>query len=239
MRLGLISAKGSPGVTTLTMAVAAVTGGVAVEADPAGGDVECWAGPCGEASLIGLSGALRRAVDPDGLLVDHAVEVASGVRVVVAPVGGDQVESTLAVIGARLESALRAEAGWVVVDGGRWSPLQATAHRLAGCDAVAVVLSSTRPAAAHARSLVAGWRAASDVPIAAVVVGDHGYGPDEIADGIDVPVVGPVPWDRRAVETLVVAGVSKAWTLSKLARKTRSVAERLTELALEGATSRG
>ena len=40
MRLGIVSAKGSPGATTVALALAAVTGGVAVELDPAGGEVE-------------------------------------------------------------------------------------------------------------------------------------------------------------------------------------------------------
>lgn len=239
MRLGLVSAKGSPGVTTLALSVAAVTGGVMIEADPAGGDVECWVGPSGESGLIGLAGGLRRAMDPDGLLVDHAVEVVSGVRVVLAPVGGDQAESTLVSIGGRLEAALRAETGWVVVDGGRWSPRDATAFRLSGCDAVAVVVSPTRPAAAHAGTLIAGWRAMLNVPIAAVVIGERGYPPDEIAASIGAPVAGPVAWDRRAVETLLVSGASRAWSRSKLERDGRSVAERLTELAVEGATARG
>lgn len=41
MRLGLVSAKGSPGVTTLALGVAAIMDGIAVELDPSGGDVEC------------------------------------------------------------------------------------------------------------------------------------------------------------------------------------------------------
>ena len=48
MRLGLVSAKGSPGVTTLALGAAAIMDAIAVELDPSGGDVECWLGPVGE-----------------------------------------------------------------------------------------------------------------------------------------------------------------------------------------------
>ena len=41
MRLGLVSSKGSPGVTTLALGAAAIMDAIAVELDPSGGDVEC------------------------------------------------------------------------------------------------------------------------------------------------------------------------------------------------------
>ena len=37
MRLGLVSAKGSPGVTTLALGAAAIIDAIAVELDPSGG----------------------------------------------------------------------------------------------------------------------------------------------------------------------------------------------------------
>ncbi len=238
MRLGLVSAKGSPGATTVALAAAAVTGGIGLEADPAGGDVECWAGPRGELGLIRLAGALRHSSAPDGLLAEQALEVWPGVRAVLAPAGGDQAESTLVAIGQRLVPVLRAETGWVVVDGGRWARSQPTAGRLAGCDVIAVVLSATLTAAAHARRLVAALRETFDVPVVAVLVGDRGYPPAEIASVLDVVVVGVVPWDRRGVESLAGSGASRLWTRSALARGVRTIADQLTRLDTE-AVGRG
>ena len=42
MLLGLVSAKGAPGVTSAAVALTAVSGGVMVELDPSGGSVDCW-----------------------------------------------------------------------------------------------------------------------------------------------------------------------------------------------------
>lgn len=233
MRLGLVSAKGSPGATTLGLALAAVTGGVLVEADPAGGDVECWAGPSGEPGLIRLAGVLRHAAEPAGLLAEHAIEVWSGVRAVLAPTSGEQAESALVAIGQRLVPVLTAESGWVVVDGGRWSRGQTTAGRLAGCDVVAVVVSPTFAAAAHAGSVVRTLRELTDAEVVVVVVGDRGYRPDEITAALGVAVLGVVPWEPWWVGSLVTSGVTRLWQHSPLASSARTLADQCAALRQE------
>lgn len=233
MRVGVVSAKGSPGATTFALALAGVTGGVVVEADPAGGDVECWAGPRGEPGLIRLAGVLRHVAEPAGLLGEHAVEVWPGVRVVLAPAGGEQAEATLVAIGQRLVPVLRTHDGWVVVDGGRWARSQATARRLAGCDAVALVVSPTLTAVAHARPVAAALQEEYGESVVTVMVGDRGYAAAEIAGALGVPVVGSVGWDRRWVESLLTSGVSRLWQRSPLARSVRAAADGLSALSLE------
>lgn len=233
MRLGVVSAKASPGATTVALAIAASTGGVMVEADPAGGDVECWAGPQGEPGLIRLAGRLRHTVEPAGVLAEHAVEVWPGVRAVLAPVGGEQAESTLMAMGERLAPVLRAADGWVVVDAGRWGRTQPTAGRLAGCDAVAMVLSPTLAGVAQAQALVAPLQKLVDGPLLGVVVGDRGYSPAEVAGAVGVPVAGVVAWDPRWVQGLLTAGASRWWHRSPLARSVRSLVDRLESMPVE------
>lgn len=239
MRLAMVSAKGSPGTTTAALAVAATTGGVAVEADPAGGDVECWAGPRGEPGLIRIAGALRHTLEPAGVLEEHALEVWPGVRAVLAPVGADRAESTLVAIGERLAPVLQAEEGWVVVDGGRWARSQPTARRLAGCDVVAVVLSPTVAGVAHARSLIGPLHDLFPAPVVGVAVGERGYPPGEIASELGVPVAGVLAWDPRGAETLVTVGVSRWWRRSPLARSARSLVDALEALLVEAVPGRG
>lgn len=231
MRLGVLSAKGSPGATTFALAAAAVTGGVLVEADPAGGDVICWLGGGSEPGLIGLAGALRHATRLEHLLESFAVEVAAGVRVVSAPVAGTSVESALTAMSTRLPSAVRAAAVPVVIDAGRWSGTQATAPRLAGCDVVAMVLSPTVAGVAHSAPVAGALREMLPVPVVAVVVGEHRYRPVEVAEALGVEVVGMVPWDRRAVSALLAGGVSRGWTRSALARSTRTLCDQLGAMA--------
>src|SRR5918995_4479796 len=86
MLLGLLSAKGAPGVTTAALCLAAAWpgGAVVVEADPAGGDLECWCGPLGEAGLVDLVTRARPGVDAD-VLRSCAVRVADGLAAVTAP----------------------------------------------------------------------------------------------------------------------------------------------------------
>lgn len=227
MRVGIVSAKGSPGATTVALGIAAATGGIAVELDPSGGDVECWVGPSGEPGLIRVASALRHAVDPVGLLAEHAREVQPGVRVVLAPAGADQASSTLVAIGDRLAAALDVEDCWVALDAGRWSRAQPAASRLAGCDAMVVVLAPTLAGVAHARSLVGPLRDLYAVPVVGVVNGEHGYRPDEIASELGIEVVGPVAWDPRGAQALVTNGVSGWWRRSSFARSVRSLVDAL------------
>lgn len=227
VRLGIVSAKGSPGATTAALAIAAVTGGVMVELDPAGGEVECWVGPCGEPGLIRVAAGLRHAADPHGLIDDCSREVRPGVRAVLAPVGGEHASSTLVAIGDRLGGALEVESGWVVLDGGRWSRTQPSAGRLAGCDLIAVAVTPTLAGVAHAAPLMRSLRERSDVPIAALVIGERGYPTGELADALDVAVLGPVAWDPRGAGALVAHGAGGWWRRSSLARSVRGVVQRL------------
>ena len=232
MRLGLVSAKGSPGVTTLALGAAAIMDAIAVELDPSGGDVECWLGPVGEPGLIRVAGALRHTADPSGVLADHAVEAHPGLRVVLAPTGGEQAASTMMAIG-NLAPARRGEDSAVVLDGGRWSRTQPTAGRLAGCDVVAVALAPTLGGVAHSRGVVAALRDSFGMPVVAVLIGDRGYSPQEIAGELDVPVVGLIAWDPRGAHALVTAGASRWWRRSAHGRSIRSFVDALAAWAPE------
>ena len=238
MRLGLVSAKGSPGVTTLALGAAAIMDAIAIELDPSGGDVECWLGPVGEPGLIRVAGALRHTADPSGVLAEHAVEAHPGLRVVLAPTGGEQAASTLMAIGNRLAGALRGADGSVVLDGGRWSRTQPTAGRLAGCDVVAVALTPTLGGVAHSRGVVAALRDSFGMPIVAVLVGDRGYSAQEIAGELDVPVVGSIAWDPSGAHALVTAGASRWWRRSAHGRSIRSFVDALAAWAPEEVCAR-
>lgn len=227
MRLGLVSAKGSPGVTTLAIGAASVMGAIAVELDPAGGDVECWVGPVGEPGLIRVAGALRHMADPNGVLADHAAEVRPGLRVVLAPTGGEQAASTLMAIGKRLAPAMRGEDGSVVLDGGRWNRTQPTASRLAGCDVVAVALAPTLGGVAHSRGTINALRDSLGVPVVGVLIGDRGYSPGEVAGELDVPVAGSIAWDQRGAQALITGGPSRWWRRSAHGRSIRSFVDAL------------
>lgn len=226
MVIGVVSAKGSPGVSTTALALCAAVDPAAtrllVELDPSGGSIECWTGPVGEPGLIQLANGLRRGVGPEALLT-HAVAIAAGVWAVLAPAAGALAEATVAASGDRLVPALATVPGTVVVDGGRWSRSQPTASRLAGCDVVAVVCRPTVAGVEAARWLIDPLAATVSAPVVLVLVGDRPYGPEEVADAVGVPVVGALAWDPRGVTALLTAGAGRTWTRSSIARSARSV----------------
>ena len=93
----LAADKGSPGVTTATLALAAVwpRAALVVECDPAGGDLvyrlpEADGGPLDpNFGLLSLAASARRALDP-GQVVQHAQTLAGGLDVVVGIARAEQ-----------------------------------------------------------------------------------------------------------------------------------------------------
>jgi hypothetical protein len=236
--VALVSAKGSPGVTTAAVALTAAAqgpeasrvGAVLVELDPSGGDLEVLTGAhSGEPSLLAATADVRRRVGGE-VLAGHAVEVAAGVRALVAPtpatVAGRAVES----VGGRLATELAEATGWVLVDAGRWDPAQPTVDRLQDAEVVGVVCRSTAPSIAHAREVVPALR--SRCPrVAVMLVGDTPYRRAEVAAAFDVPVLGPLAWDMRGVSALWARGATPRWlTRTALGRSARAVLGELDEL---------
>lgn len=241
MITALCSAKGSPGVTVtalcLAAAVAAAGAGkeetLLVEADPAGGDLECWNGPHGESGLVALAAALGTGVtgtDP----LRHAVPLGTGVRGLVAPTTELAAEAALLALGDRLPVVTAGRSSAVVVDAGRWAPSQPTADRLAGADLALVVCRPTLDGVEHARGLLSSLRATLDLALGVVVVGDAPYAPDDIERALEVPVVGALPWEPRAVLSLVSDGPeARAWRRSRLVAVAGELAGRLSKPAAE------
>ena len=101
MLLCLASIKGSPGVTTTALALAACWPAswrrVLVEADPAGGDLAARYGLPLTPGLVSLAAAARRSTDPE-LVWEHAQELPGGLPVVAGPTRADQAHAALAAV---------------------------------------------------------------------------------------------------------------------------------------------
>jgi MinD-like ATPase involved in chromosome partitioning or flagellar assembly len=235
MLVTLTSAKGAPGVTTtaLCLAAHAGAGALVVEVDPAGGDLECWTGPHGEAGLVGLATRMRPGLTETELR-SHAVEVVSGITAVTAPTTEAAMSAVLSRAADRLGPVLAGVEVDVIGDLGRWLPSRSMTGLLAAADLVLVVCRPTLDSIQHARGLVApgGPVDATAAAAAAVVVGgSHPYGPSEIAVALGLPVVGVVPWDPRGAVALVEHGDGRAWRRSALAAATGELAEGMRVLA--------
>ncbi len=229
MLIGLVSAKGSPGVTTAALVLAACAGpdGLMIEIDPSGGSLESWTGVSGEPGLVRVASGLRRSLDPSA--VEHgAVSVPAGVSSVLAPVSGQLAESTIAAIGERLTTAMDESERIVVLDAGRWCRSQPTARRIAGCDAVAIVCQPTIGSVEAARTLFDSLDATTAALVSLLLIGERPYSAAEVAAATGLPVIGVLPWAGREVNALLLGGASRGWMRTGTARSAKSVLAALT-----------
>jgi hypothetical protein len=210
------------------LAIAASCGATAVELDPAGGVVACWLGRRDEPGLVRLAADLRRSPDACSFQAADAVEVSSGVRVITAPTSGPEAAATItSIVSTNAAEAVGPRQAPTVLDAGRWSPTQPTAARIAGCDAVVLVVAPTLTSVAHARGLVPAVANAADAPVYSMAVGTGQYGIGEVASAVGAAGVGVLPWDQRAVRLLLESGAGRGWARTSLARSARAVVVRV------------
>jgi MinD-like ATPase involved in chromosome partitioning or flagellar assembly len=97
----LTSAKGSPGVSTATVALAAAWPAgwrpAILECDPSGGDLAAGFGLSAEPGLLTLASAARRDHRP-GLLWEHTQELPGGLAVAPAPASAEQATAAIDVL---------------------------------------------------------------------------------------------------------------------------------------------
>lgn len=194
--VAFVSAKGSPGVTTTALLLAAVWpgGALLLEADPAGGDLRAqFSDPIsqplradrGVVSLL-TAQPLARAASVDGAneLLEHSQKLPGGLPVVLGPSNASQVEALRpqwTELTHAVARSLRC-GSTVVVDAGRLgdpSSLSLTLPLLRTCATTVVVARTTVTSLSHARDLL-GLLAQVDVPTELLLIGDA-------RDTVDVP----------------------------------------------------
>lgn len=235
--VALTSAKGSPGVTTTAVGLAACwlrPGGLVVEADPAGGDL---AARFGRYCEPGLSTMAVDGRDPGGGLEPGrwVQPLPYGGGAVLAPPGA-AASASLATLGARTGLMLELLAGrhpLVVVDAGRWWHGSPAEPALAAADLLLVL---ARPQLDELRQLEdrlpALRRLAGKVRL--VLCGETGWPAGEVGRQLGVPVAGVLPVDRHGAAVLSGRSVprrgwaSTGWTRLPLLRAYRGLAARLT-----------
>jgi len=232
--VSLISAKGSPGVTTAAAALASVgaeqrassgwhQGVDLAELDPAGGDVEPLTGVTGESGLLRAAGDLR--VDS---LAAYAVEAPAGVRALLAPTSPSEAASTVMAALDDWGPVLSTVAGFVIADIGRWERVHPAAGRLAGSDLVVTLCRPDARGVEHLRHVVADvWALVRPTPVVVVTVGAQPYGLREVAAALGVFPAGSLAWDPRGVAALWAEQAGprriRRWPSSSLARSARQV----------------
>lgn len=207
MLVAVFSLKGSPGVTTVALALAARWPDgpqpVVVECDPAGGDLVARFRLEQAPGLVSLAAAGRRSFDPR-VLWQHTQNMPGGLPVVVGPVGAKQARATLAELAQHSTSVLRAAADTlgsvVIADCGRVDPDSPAMPIIRSADAMLLVTRARDDQLAHVSGMlhaVARWGRRPGL----LVVGD-GYQTGEIEQALGVNVMGRIPEDPKGAAAL-------------------------------------
>ncbi|RLK61913.1 chromosome partitioning protein [Actinokineospora cianjurensis] len=232
MLVVVCSVKGSPGATTLSVALGARWTGpeepVVVEADPGGGDLLARWRLEENPGLKSLAAAARRDSDP-GLLAQHTQVLPGGLRVVAGPVGAEQARSALAVLAGGSSSVVRAAAevaGQVVIcDVGRIDA-QSPALPLLRTAEVTVLLARARDDelahVAQKLDTVAKW-----TPHPALVLVGEGYPTREVERELGVDVLARLPHDPRGAAVLGGQPGRRSPSRSALGKAAASLADLL------------
>lgn len=194
MLLALCAAKGSPGATTLAVALARRAGelgrpALVVEADPAGADLAARLGQSPDPGLATLAATLRRGASLD--LAEHLQHLpGTGAPAALLAGPGLALAGSLEAVHEPLAAALAAT-DLAIVDLGRAVP-ESPAWR-AYWPAASLRLCCLRPevaAVAHARVLLAMVEAAE-----LAVIGSEPWPPSEVAEVLEAPLALALPED--------------------------------------------
>ncbi|UQS26050.1 hypothetical protein L1857_26175 [Amycolatopsis thermalba] len=236
MLVALMSLKGSPGVTTTAVALAAQWPDttpqrrLVAEVDPSGGDLAMRFGLPPTPGLVSLAAAARRR-RALGLVWEHTQALPGGARVLLAPPGAAHARAALTTLatapGEPLIEATAREPGVVVLaDCGRLdpgSPAEALARR---ADALVLLTGTHADALAHAAarlSELAHWTARPGL-----LLTGHGYPTSDVERELGVPAIGRIPHDPAAAAALAGHQPSARRRGGGLARAAAALARTLT-----------
>ena len=240
------SSRGSPGTTTLTMALAASWPAerrlLIWEADADGGVLAARYELGDQPGLATLAATARQGRLTRDQLWEHAQQLPGGTPVVVGAESAEQATVVLGDVGGHL-------AGWfhkhgsldVIADAGRLSPRSPALAIAEQADLTLVAarprLEELRPAAHRLHAL-----ASAGATVAWVLIGSGPYGPDEVTDAFKIEVAGVIPDDPRAADILASGGSTRSLRRSLLIRSARTLAEDLcgrlgTQIAAEPSPS--
>ncbi|MGF1662538.1 MAG: hypothetical protein ACFCVG_08705 [Kineosporiaceae bacterium] len=237
MLIALLSAKGSPGVTTAGVALAAVWPQPAVLADldPAGGDLAIrYRGPRGEpldsdTGLISLAAALRRGAAAP--VADHVQAVGGGLPVLAGVSGPDQLAG-IGPVWQHLARTLRQSPTDVLADCGRVAGGSPAEPVVNAADLVVVLARAAAADLAHLRTRLA-WLSSRPLagPVGVVLVAAEGRRSAVATDvarliagaGLPAAVLGVLALDPRGADALAAADALRA-SRSSLVRSARALA---------------
>lgn len=262
--VSVCSAKGAPGVTTITCAIAAVwpsdRGVVVAECDPSGGDLAARFGLSAKRGMTSLVlDARHSSSDLTFQMHDHVQMLPGGLEVLVGPTGAGAsrtVDSQLAECLKRLldqRSNDSLPVADLVLDCGRIQPGAAgQVAALGASDHVLVVAKPTVEAVASARWIAdrLGRARTGGLSAGLVLVGHGPVTAREAASVLDLELLAVVPEDRVGAAAMrgdavrsgrlarsALVSIARVLVGSLLEREVPASSDRLVHQALSGVTS--
>lgn len=237
------SIKGSPGVTTTALAMAAVWPAprelLLVEADPFGGDIAARYDVVVTTGLAGLVASARRDLSPEAVW-KHASTLPGGLRVIFGLSGPAQAIANERVW-PTIVTALTALDADVIVDCGRLLPGFGGGIRdvLARADVAMILTEPALESIAHlAEALPSLATALGTRRLVVVPTAAKGYSSIEIAAALKVDVGRSLPHDQKAAVALANRPAGKLAKRSLLKWASAQIGELgLAEAASHAATS--
>jgi len=198
----LCSTKGSPGVTTLSCLLGAVWPSeravLVAECDPSGGDL---AGRFGLSTRIGMTSLVLTDRQGAARLSDyraHAQQLPGGLDVLVAPTGADSAMALDHEIGMSSSELVSGECD-LVADCGRLLPGAIGQEKMIrAADRVLLLVRPEVTGIAHARWATGRIRELSGSSPSVVIAGSGVHRPADVAQELDVKLLGVLPFDARA-----------------------------------------
>jgi Mrp family chromosome partitioning ATPase len=214
--IGVFSVKGSPGATTLALALAAhgrEQGAVLIEADAAGGDLALRFGIPQAPGLAQFAARARQSSGRrdvlEGLVRTVDSDGANLVDLLPAPVEPAAVQAAVTALAANPEALAEAgKARPLVLDLGRQGPQPPDLGLLAACDEAVLVVRGNVVSLGHARE--AGWLRQLPVRCGFVLVDTGPYRADEASDVLGLPCLASVPFSGRPLRGRRARGAVRA-----------------------------
>lgn len=222
MLIAVVSFKGSPGVTTFSVALAArwpaPARPVLLEADPSGGDVATRFCLPTSPGLLSLAAAARGGTGP-GLLWQHTQALPGGLLAVTAPPDAELTRGALLTLASDSPSAglVRASADGpgviVIADCGRVDHASAAMSIVRAADVLVLLTGSHADDLAHlARRLSAAGRW---TPRPVLLLAGDGYATADVGRELGVLPLGRVPHDPRGAAVLCGRPSRSRWRRSR------------------------
>ena len=222
--------KGSPGATTLALAIALSAPGndqvTLVDADPDGGDLAPVLGMPASPGLVTLAAATRHRF-PTGELERHLQLAAPGVPLLAAPSSAEQASASLMSLGRSFAESLASS--HTIADVGRWKPGSAAADLVREASATVLVVHPTVAGVSHARFQFEDL--ATRCPRVVVACrGERPYSAEEVAAAIGCASTIAIPADRVGASMITRRSTDRWLRRSALARAARTLCASLAQV---------